>query len=233
MKKLTNKWALVTGSSRGIGQQIALGLARRECNVIVHGRKPENTENTVKLLKEFDVEVKTVAGELDSEQNVAELIDAVKSLGTPIDILYNNAAIGNTPGKVWDIPVEEWKTVFQVNVFAVVQINNAFIPGMVERNFGRVINLSSGIKDQPDLAPYSVTKAAIDKYTADVAVELEGTNVIINALDPGWLQTDMGGPNAEHPVERVLPGALALALLDEKGFRGRFIQAQDYNMLSD
>jgi 3-oxoacyl-[acyl-carrier protein] reductase len=231
MKKLTGKWAFITGSSRGIGQKIAIALAKRECNIIIHGRAIENTKSTLALLREFDIKVEAVAGELDSEEGVDEIIHEVKNVNKQIDILYNNAAIGNEWGEAWEIPIAEWKRTFQVNLFAVVQICNSFIPEMVKRDYGRVINLSSGIKDTPQLAPYSVTKAAIDKYTSDMAAELRGTNVKINSLDPGWLQTDMGGPDAEYPVERVIPGALVPVLIDEDGPSGRFIRAQDYNML--
>ena len=74
----------------------------------------------------------------------------------------------------------------------------ALIPAMVERGFGRIINLSSGIRDIPQLAPYSVSKAAVDKYTSDLAAELRGSNVLVNGLDPGWLKTDLGGPDADY-----------------------------------
>jgi NAD(P)-dependent dehydrogenase (short-subunit alcohol dehydrogenase family) len=71
----------------------------------------------------------------------------------------------------------------------------------------------------------------VDKYSRDLAAELRGTNVLVNYLDPGWLKTDMGGPNAENTVETVLPGALVPALLDDNGPSGRFYAAQDYKML--
>jgi NAD(P)-dependent dehydrogenase (short-subunit alcohol dehydrogenase family) len=88
---------------------------------------------------------------------------------------------------------------------------------MVENGFGRVINLSSGIKDVPELAPYGATKWAVNKLTEDLAAKLVGTGVRINTLDPGWLRTDLGGQHADHPVEAVLPGALAPALIDNDG----------------
>ena len=109
-----------------------------------------------------------------------------------------------------------------------VQFCSAFIPIMVKRNWGRVVNVSSGIKDTPQLSPYSVSKAAVDKYTKDLAAELKNTNVLVNMLDPGWLKTDMGGENAEHEVETVLPGALVPVLLENFGPSGVFYQAQDF-----
>ena len=100
--------------------------------------------------------------------------------------------------------------------------------GMATRGFGRIINITSGIKDQPDLTVYSVSKGAIDKYTQDLAAQMQGTNVLVSHVDPGWLRTDLGGPNAEHPVESVLPGALVPALLADFGPNGQFFAAQDY-----
>jgi 3-oxoacyl-[acyl-carrier protein] reductase len=231
MKLLENKWAFVTGSSRGIGQQIALGLAQRKCNVIVHGRAAGNCTETLQLLKSYGVRTHAVVGELDSAERVEALIRAVQAGPGPVDILYNNAAIQNQWKPIWEISQAEWLHSFQVNLFATVALCNAFAPGMKSRKYGRIINVSSGIKDIPQLAPYSVSKAAVDKYTRDLAAELLGSNVLVNYLDPGWLRTDLGGPNAEHAVETVLPGALVPALLDDDGPSGRLYAAQDYSAL--
>jgi NAD(P)-dependent dehydrogenase (short-subunit alcohol dehydrogenase family) len=148
-----------------------------------------------------------------------------------VDILYNNAAIMNVWKPIWEISQDEWQQCFQVNLFAMVALCNAFAPEMKKRGYGRIINVSSGIKDIPQLAPYSVTKAAVDKYSRDLAAELKGTNVLVNYLDPGWLKTDLGGPNADHEVETVLPGALVPALLEDNGPSGRLYAAQDYKYL--
>lgn len=231
MKLLENKWALITGSSRGIGQQIALGLAERQCNIIVHGRTKANTAETLRLLKAYDVQTHAVVGELSSQKGIDMIVKGVQAGPKRVDILYNNAAIQNEWKPIWKITPEEWQAVFQVNVFAMIALCNAFAPGMKRRGYGRIINLTSGIRDIPQLAPYSVSKAAVDKYSCDLAAELKDTNVLVNYLDPGWLQTDMGGPNAEHAVETVLPGALVPALLDDFGPSGRFYAAQDYREL--
>ncbi len=228
MKQLLNRWALVTGSARGIGQQIAIGLAQEGCNVIVHGRLKEHTKTTLGLLQEYGIKTDSVEGELSSVSDVERMIDIIRKAHGGIDILYNNAAIQNKWKDIWDITLDEWKELFQINLYSMILLCNAFAPGMKARGFGRIVNLSSGIKDIPQLAPYSVSKAAVDKYTMDLAAELKGSGVLVNYLDPGWLKTDLGGPNAEHEVTTVLPGALKPVLLDNGGPTGTFFRAQDY-----
>lgn len=228
MGPLEGKWALVTGSSRGIGRKIAVGLARHGCRVIVHGRQPQNCEETLRQVRAAGGEAFAVSGDLGTPDGAASVIRAVSEAGKPVDILYNNAAIQNPWREIWEITQEEWQASFQSNVFALIALCNAFAPGMKARGYGRIINLTSGIKDQPQLAPYSVSKAAVDKYTQDLAAELRGTNVLVNTLDPGWLRTDMGGPNAMGDVESVLPGALVPALLPDNGPSGTRYAAQDY-----
>jgi NAD(P)-dependent dehydrogenase (short-subunit alcohol dehydrogenase family) len=231
MKTLENRWALVTGSSRGIGQQIAVGLAQRQCNVIVHAREQRNTAETIGLIQPTRVETFTVSADLGNSREIEVLIRQVQDGPGVVDILYNNAAIQNEWGSIWEIELDEWRRNFEVNLFAMVQLCNAFAPQMIQRSFGRIINLTSGIQDIPQLAPYSVSKAAVDKYSRDLAAELRGTNVLVNYLDPGWLKTDMGGPNAENEVTTVLPGALVPALLEDHGPSGQFYAAQDFKVL--
>ena len=231
MKMLENKWALVTGSSRGIGQQIAWGLAERGCNIIVHGREAAHLETTLARLKTYPVKTHIATGELSSPQGVAQVIEEALAAPGPVDILYNNAAVMSQSTSILTVSQAEWNRVFQINVWALMAICQAFAPGMRERGYGRIINLTSGIADQPNLAVYSVSKAAVDKYSRDLAAEFKGQNVLVNFLDPGWLQTDLGGKNAWFPVETVLPGALVPALLEDNGPTGRFFSAMEYKYL--
>jgi 3-oxoacyl-[acyl-carrier protein] reductase len=234
MIHLAGKNALITGSSRGVGQQIAHALAKLGCNIIVHGRTRESCTKTMDILKEYNVNVYCVYGELSEESQVMQLISQVQNLKIRIDILYNNAAI-MTPRHedYWNHSWEEWMLTFKVNVFAMYSLCGAFIPAMIENGYGRVINLTSGIMDQPELAPYGASKWAVNKLTDDIASKLENTGVRINTLDPGWLRTDLGGKNAEHPVEAVLPGALAPVLVADDGANGQFFSAINHQLDSD
>ncbi len=224
--KLKGKTALITGSSRGVGQQISLGLASLGANIILHGRKMENTTQTFALLKDYHVEVHRVAGDLSDNNKRSKLVKEILDTFGGIDILYNNAAIMSPyRNTIWEHTREDWESTFQVNVFAMYYLCSAFIPGMIERGYGRVINLTSGIKDQPELAPYSVSKAAVNKLTEDISVKLENTGVRINSLDPGWLKTDMGGKDAWYEAEDTLPGALVPATINDDGPNGQFFSA--------
>lgn len=231
MIDLNGKNAFITGSSRGVGQQIAIGLAQLGCNIIVHGRTKKSTKNTLTLLKQYAVKTYSVYGELSDKKQVDNLINQVNQLNINIDILYNNAAImRDFHENIWEHSWDEWLETYKVNVIAMYDLCSAFIPKMIANKFGRVINITSRIMYKPELAPYGASKWAVDKLTDDIASKLKDTGVRINYLDPGWLRTDMGGENAEHPVESVLPGVLAPALVDDDGPNGQFFSAIDHDL---
>lgn len=231
MTTLQGKWALVTGSSRGIGKAIATALAARGANLILHGREPENLQETLAGLAGMDIQTHIVSGELATQEGIDAVIAGVKAGPGQVDILYNNAAINNVPTPIFEFTAAEWLRTFQVNLFAMVQLTAAFGPGMRERGYGRIINVTSGIAGQPNLAPYSASKAAVDKYTQDLAAEFKGTNVLVNHVDPGWIRTDLGGADAWEDVASVIPGMLVPALLGDNGPSGRFYAAQDFKGL--
>jgi 3-oxoacyl-[acyl-carrier protein] reductase len=228
MISLKNKWALITGASRGVGRQIAKGLAQQGCNLVLHSRQRENTSALEAELSPFPITICRVSAELSDQTQVERMLNEVTTLSPQIDILYNNAAI-MTPYRAnpWDIPVEDFRKSFEVNVITVARICYRLVPLMIERHWGRVINLTSGIRNEPQLTPYAVSKAALDKFVYDFVPTLNNTGVAMNLLDPGWLRTDMGGPKATNAVESVFPGALVPAFLS-KPASGFFFQAQDY-----
>ncbi|CAN1529495.1 DltE Short-chain dehydrogenases of various substrate specificities [Fimbriimonadaceae bacterium] len=225
---IRGKWALVTGASRGIGRQVSLALADQGCNVVLHSRDLSNTAALAAEVASKGVEVRQVEAELASTDDVSAMLKELLLNGPPIDILYNNAAIMTSYYSDWlSVPADDLRLSFEVNVTALIHICHTLIPGMVSRGWGRVINVTSGIADQPELIAYAVSKAAVDKFVYDTVGKLEGTGVLMNLLDPGWLRTDLGGPNAPNSVESVIPGALVPALIND-GTAGKLFRAQDY-----
>lgn len=232
MKPLQGKWSLVTGASRGVGMHVSEGLARLGSNVVLHSRDLAHTERLAGELAALGVRVVCVAGELSDTTQVDGLLDSALQQAGQIDIVYNNAAI-MTPYRenYFDVPAEDFRKSFEVNVISLARICHRLLPPMISRRWGRVVNLTSGIQEQPELSAYSISKAAVDKWARDVAPKLAGTGVQMNLLDPGWLRTDLGGPMAPNDPRTVLPGALVPAVLDD-GVSGRFFRAQDYAGMS-
>ncbi|MCX6018170.1 MAG: SDR family NAD(P)-dependent oxidoreductase [Chloroflexi bacterium] len=228
MSNLQGKWALVTGASRGVGKHIATSLAGLGCNIILHSRSIEHTAGLAASLAATGASVIAVAAELDDQNQVDAMLDDILARTPQVDIVFNNAAVmAPWRGNPWDTTAEDFRKSFEVNVISIVRICNRLVPLMLQRKWGRVVNLTSGIADQPQLMAYSISKAALDKYVRDFAPTLSNSGVMMNLLDPGWLRTDMGGSNAPNDPSTVIPGALVPALLDD-GISGRFFRAQDY-----
>jgi NAD(P)-dependent dehydrogenase (short-subunit alcohol dehydrogenase family) len=232
MITLQGKWSLVTGASRGVGRHVSLGLARLGSNVVLHSREPSHTRELGATIAALGVKVATVSGELADQARVDAMLDAALRQAGQIDVVYNNAAI-MTPWREnpWDTPAEDFRRSFEVNVISLARVCQRLVPLMLERRWGRVINVTSGIMEQPQLTAYAISKAAVDKYVRDFVPLLAGSGVQMNLLDPGWLRTDLGGPDAPNDPSSVVPGALVPAVLDN-GESGRLFRAQDYAGLS-
>ena len=224
---IREKWALVTGSSRGIGREIARGLAAKGCNLVLHSRLRDHTASLAGDLGKA-VKVAVVEAELSVEADVDRLIRETQEASGGIDVLYNNAAI-MTPFRqdYAMVTSDDYRRSFEVNVIAPMRITHGLLPRMLERRFGRIVQVTSGIRDQPELMAYAASKAALDKFVRDTVIRLRDTGVTMNLLDPGWLRTDLGGPNAPNAVESVMPGALIPALV-ENDVQATWFSAQEY-----
>ena len=226
---LRGKWAFITGASRGIGRQLALGLAKQGCHLVLHSREKQHTAALEKELARPGLRLASVAGELSDQEAVDRLMDEALSLSGGVDIVYNNAAVMTPSRRDWlATPAEDYRQSFEVNVITPIRITCRLLPLMRARGWGRIVQVTSGIVDQPELMAYAASKAALDKFVRDTVPSLRGSGVFMNLLDPGWLRTDLGGPRAPNPVESVLPGALVPALLDDE-VQGKLFCALDYS----
>lgn len=232
MKDLNGKWAFVTGASRGIGRLAALELAKRGCCLILHARKEEHIEAVSAEAESLGAKVFPVACELDDPKKVALMLEKIDALGVNVDIVLNNAGLQIAYRTDFlDTPPEDYDVSFRVNTVAPMMITYHFLPGMVKRGFGRIVNTTSGIRREPEQAGYSASKAALDKVTMDLAGVYDGTDVIISLTDPGWCRTDLGGPNAPNSPESALPGVIVGAFVDDKK-SGRCFSAQEFSKMT-
>lgn len=228
MINVKGKWTLITGASRGVGYETAIFMAKQGANLILHSRKLEHTAKVLEQVKALGAEAYAVQAELGNHEEVVAMLDEIEAKGTQVDIVFNNAAVQIAyRTDYWKTPVEDFEQSFRINFISVVTICNRLLPLMLERGFGRVINTTSGIMNEPEQAGYAASKAALDKFTKDLASRLEGTDVILSLTDPGWCRTDLGGPQAPNAVESVIPGITVGAFVNDRK-SGRFIPAQAF-----
>ncbi len=224
---LKDRWALVTGAAGAIGGMIVRGLMEHGCNVVAHARSPAQAG----ALRELGARVTPAFADLSKPDEVDRMLEEAQRVSGGIDVLYANAAIVTPRRGPADTPLEDFRVCFEVNTLAPIRATYALLPRMLERRFGRVVHVTSGIQDQPELAAYAISKAALDKFVRDMAIALRGTGVLMNLIDPGWVKTRLGGPNAPCPLESVLPGMLVPALVEGE-VHGVFFRAQDYARLA-
>lgn len=225
MVNVKGRWALITGASRGIGYLTALFMAKQGCNLILHSRKPENTEKVLSEVKALGVEAYAVSAELSNLDAVAAMLKEIDDKGTVVDIVLNNAGLQIAyRNEYFNTPVSDYTESFKINTIAPAMICYHFMPKMIERGFGRILNTTSGIRLEPQQAGYSASKAALDKITIDLGSTVEGTDVMINLTDPGWCRTDLGGPHAPNAPESAIPGIVVGAFVDDKK-SGRYLNA--------
>ena len=228
MVNVKGRWAFITGASRGIGYLTAKFMASQGCNLILHSRKLENMEEVLSEVKALGVEAYAVSAELSDTEAVAKMLKEIDTFGVQVDIVLNNAGMQIAyRNEYFKTPVEDYTESFKINTIAPAMICYHFMPKMIERGFGRIVNTTSGIALEPQQAGYSASKAALDKITIDLGSTVEGTDVCINLADPGWCRTDLGGSQAPNAPESTIPGIVVGAFVEDKK-SGRIFGAQHF-----
>ena len=227
MGKLSGKTALVTGAARGIGHAIALAYAREGADVAVLDLRKENAEKTAAEISALGVRGIAFGADVGSESDVIFAFNQVLSSFGHIDILVNNAGI-DTTSLVVDMSTDMWDEMIRINLRSIFLCSRQVLPSMLERKYGRIINISSQLahKGAPQMAHYAAAKAGVIGFTRSLAYEVALNGITVNAICPGPVETELfrGLPEAwrkrklaELPIGRaatvneIAPVAVLLA----------------------
>jgi 3-hydroxybutyrate dehydrogenase len=184
--------ALVTGAGRGIGREIALALARAGCDVAVGARTRTPLEETAAVARRAGARAVAVVLDVADGTSIARaLAETVKALG-PIDVLVNNAGVAESAPLLRTEP-EMWDRHMNINARGPYLLTRAVLGGMLERGWGRVINIASlaGLHGSPYVTAYTASKHALVGFTRALALEVSGKGVTVNALCPGYVATEL------------------------------------------
>lgn len=222
--------ALVTGANRGIGLEISRQLLARGLRVVMTGRDEQATQRALRGLGgDASASGRAIAARLDVTEpaSIEAARQTIASRFGAVDVLVNNAAVllFESSG-VLSIPAEGYQRTFDTNLFGVIEACRVFVPTMAERGYGRVVNVSSGagqLSSMSTYAPaYSISKAALNAFTRILAETYRRRGVLANAVDPGWVRTDMGGRSAPRSVQEGAETIVWLATLPDGGPSGGF-----------
>lgn len=207
---LKDKVALVTGSSRGIGRQIALALAEEGCHVVINYLGSEDkAQSLAEEIRQKGQQAAFCKADVSSWEEASHLLDyALKTFGR-VDILVNNAGI-TRDNLLLRMSSRDWEAVLHTNLTGVFNCTKLALKPMIKQRWGRIINISSvsGITGNPGQANYSAAKAGIIAFTKSVAKEVASRNILVNAIAPGFIATDMTESlvqNDRQKLEQAIP----------------------------
>jgi len=212
MFSLAGRTALVTGASRGLGRAIALAMAEAGARVVLAARDEAKLAEVAALIREQGGAAEIATFELGDLPAVERVIPDLAERGIAIDILVNNGAIGGW-GPLHGSTLAKWEQMFDVNVSSMYILCRDTSVGMVERGWGRIINFGSYVSKtgRPNLSSYVASKTAVLGLTKAVAADLAPSGVTVNAIAPGFFDTDMAAPTVGHPERaRIFKSAIAM-----------------------
>ena len=218
---LKDKVVLITGAGSGLGKALAVASGQVGAKVICAGRRKDKIQYTADEVNKAGGTGTAVEMDVTDLKSVEKGVKMAEKVG-PIDVLINNAGIITGMKAVQDLPVEEWDKIMATNVRGPYLLMRTILPGMIQRGFGRILNISAPIKHLPKAAAYCASKCALDSLTKAVGYELKGVDVIINAVEPPFLDTEMhkGGKKPEEVVAQMLE----LVALDAGSQSGRIVK---------
>lgn len=235
---MTENIAIITGANKGIGFEIARGLAKKGLTVLVGARSEERGEAAAARIREEGLDARFLHLDVTDEDVVAA---AAKRVGTEfgrLDVLVNNAGIALADGD-WntsELTVATARKVFETNVLGVVSVTNAFLPLIRKAEAGRIVNVSSEVgslyfmtdSGHPfsamQVGAYGASKSALNMLTVSWSKELDPTGIKINAMTPGYTKTDLNDNQGTRRPEDAAVAAVNLALIGEDGPNGGFFQ---------
>lgn len=220
------KQALVTGGNRGIGFEICRGLSKKGIKVFLGSRSKALGEEAAEQLQKEGEKVVPITLNVSNPRSIQQAAAQILNEYGSLDILINNAAI-LPEGSLIEVEEKLILEGVETNLLGPIYCIRAFLPSMIEKGYGRIVNVSSGWgsfhEGLQGPAIYSITKAALNAITLNTALHLP-QNVKINSLCPGWVRTRMGGPSALRSVEEGADTAIWLATLPDNGPSGKFFR---------
>lgn len=223
------KVALVTGGNRGIGYELVKQLALKGFKVILASRNPEKGHKAIQQLRESNLDVSFVSIDVANQESIRQASTTVNERYGRLDVLINNAGVYLDENKklvAMDPSILE-KTM-AINFFGVYHVIRSFIPLMEKQGYGRIINVSSEYGAISEMShrgvgAYKLSKFALNGLTRLLAAEIHG-DIKLNAVDPGWASSDMGGPSAPRTPGQAAESILWLATIGPEGPNGGFFR---------
>ena len=215
---LTGKAALVTGASRGLGQAMALALAEAGCDLAVNARSADSLAEVSKKIQRLGRKAVIVAGDVSEEAQVEQAIAATLKAFGRIDVLVNNAGVWEGSFLV-RLKKEDWDRVLKVNMAGAYLVAKAVGKVMLKQKSGKIINISSisGFKPFQQSMAYAATKAAVIQMTKVIAMELGPAGIRVNAIAPGFFDTDMTRRYQDADAKATLEAYTARIPLRKRG----------------